>query len=328
MTMRRALKCLMVAATIWTAMLTPALADTFPSSPVTIVVPFPPGGGTDALARGLAVELAKRWKQSVVIENVGGANSIIGTGKVARAAPDGLTLLITIDSTVVHNRFLYKKLPYDPDKSLVPVTMIAKSGQLLIATPSFPANNMRELIEIAHRTPAGIEYGSTGPGTQPHLLFEVLAHREGVNFLQVPYKGINPIVTAVMTGEVKLSTASPASAGPMLEAGSIKAIGIGGDKRSVRFPNVPTLAEQGFADLNATTWWGMFAPAGTNPAIVEQINRDVAAVARDPAFVERNYTAFGVEPVLDTPAAFAAAIRRDVDITGAMVKIAGVTPQD
>lgn len=303
-------------------------AQTFPSAPVTIVVPFPPGGGTDNLARGLANELSKLWKQPVVVENVGGANSTIGAGKVARAAPDGRTLLVTVDSTVVHNRFLYKHLPYDPDKSLTPVTMLARSGQLLIATPSFPATNMKELIEVARRTADGIDYGSTGNGTQPHLLFEALARRENVKFLQVPYRGISPIVVAVMSGEVKLSIASPASAGPMIEAGSIKALAIGGDKRSEKFPNVPTMAEGGFPNLPGTTWWGLFAPAGVDPSLIDRINRDVATVARQPAFVEKYYTNLGADPVLDSPADFKAAIRADVDSTAKMVEIAGVRPQD
>lgn len=326
--MRRLSNALIAAAFLWCPPIVSAIAQPFPSSPVTIVVPFPPGGGTDNLARGFADGLSKLWKQPVVVENLGGANSTIGTGRVARAEPDGKTLLITVDSTVVHNRFLYKNLPYDPDKSLAPITMLARSGQFLIATPSFPANNMKELIQVARRTPNGIDYGSTGNGTQPHLLFEALGAREGVKFQQVPYRGIAPIVVAVMSGEVKLSTASPASAGAMLQAGSLKALAIGGDKRSAKFPNVPTMAEEGFPNLPGTTWWGLFAPAGTDPALVERINRDVATVARKSDFIDKYYTVFGVEPVLNSPAEFAEAIRGDVAATAEMVKIAGVKPQD
>jgi tripartite-type tricarboxylate transporter receptor subunit TctC len=305
-----------------------ALAQAFPSGPVTIVVPFPPGGGTDGMARGLAQELSLLWKQPVVIENIGGANSLIGTTKFSKAAPDGRTLLITVDSTVVHNRFIYKNLPYDPDKGMAPVTMLGRSGQLIIATPSFPANSMSELLAVARRTPEGIAYGSTGSGTQPHLLFEAMGVREGVKFLQVPYRGISPIVTAVMTGEVKLPTASPASAAPMIEAGRVKAIAIGSAKRSAKFPNVPTLAESGFPNLHATTWWGLFAPAGTPVALVERIARDVATAAQNPVFLERNFTNPGVEPVLNSPAEFTAAIRIDVALTAELVKVAGVKPQD
>lgn len=326
--MRTLPNALIFAVLLWSVPIASVIAQTFPSSTVTIVVPFPPGGGTDLMARGLANELSKLWKQPVVIENVPGANSIIGAAKVAKATPDGRTLLVTIDSTVVHNRFLYKNLPYDPDKGLLPVTMLGRSGQLIIANPSFPANTMSELLAVARRSKDGVEYGSTGNGTQPHLLFEAMAVREGAKFLQVPYKGIGPIVTAVMTGEVKISIASPASAGAMVESGQIKAIAIGGAKRSAKFPKVPTLAESGFPNLHASTWWGLFAPAGTSAALVAQINRDVAIAAQQPAFIEKNFTMPGVELVMNTPAEFAATIRSEVAQTAEMVKLAGVSPQD
>jgi tripartite-type tricarboxylate transporter receptor subunit TctC len=318
---------------IWSALLlgvpiASAVAQTFPSSTVTIVVPFPPGGGTDVIARGFADELGKLWKRPVVVENIGGANSIIGANRVARAQPDGLTLLVTVDSTVVHNRFLFKNLPYDPDKSLLPVTMLARSGQLVIATPSFAASNLRELVDVARRSPDGIAYGSTGAGTQPNLFFETMAVREGVKFLQVPYKGIAPIVTAVMTGEVKVSLASPASAGSMLEGGLVKALAIGGTKRSTKFPDVPTISEAGFPNLDASTWWGLFVPAGTDASLVDRINRDVTKVGQQPAFIEKYFATFGVEAVLNTPAEFAAEIKHDVALTAEMVKVAGVKPQE
>src|SRR5882757_11542598 len=180
--MRRLLDTAILTVFLLSIPIASAIAQTFPSSTVTIVVPFPPGGGTDVIARGLADELGKLWKQAVVVENIGGANSIIGANRVAKAQPDGRTLLVTVDSTVVHNRFLFKNLPYDPDKSLLPVTMLGRSGQLVIATPSFPANNLKELIEVARRTPEGIAYGSTGLGTQPNLMFEAMAVHEGVKF--------------------------------------------------------------------------------------------------------------------------------------------------
>ena len=326
--MRSFSKALLLAALTWALPAASTLAQTFPSGPVTIVVPFPAGGGTDAMARGIALELSTLWKQPVVIENIGGANSLIGTSKVAKAAPDGRTLLLTVDSTVVHNRFLYRNLPYDPDKSLAPITMLGRSGQLVVATPSFPVNSMSELLALARKTPEGIPYGSTGNGTQPHLMFEAMGVREGIKFMQVPYRGIGPIVLAVMSGEVKLTTASPASAGAQVESGALKAIAIGGDKRSAKFPNVPTLAEAGFPNLHASTWWGLFAPGGTDPALVNQIARDVSTAARSPAFIERNFTKPGVDLVMNTPAEFSSLIRTEVTQTAEMVKLAGVKPQD
>jgi tripartite-type tricarboxylate transporter receptor subunit TctC len=186
-------------------------AQTFPSKPVRIVVPYPAGGSTDVLARALANELTQVWRQPVVVENIGGAGSIIGTERVAVSAPDGHTLLFTIDPTVVANRFLYNKLPYDPDKSLTPISMIARSGQFIIVHPSFPANTLRELVEVVRRSPGKIAYSSYGLGAHPHLVLETIAKREGLKFLHVPYKGIAPSTAAVVAGEVQLSIGSPAA---------------------------------------------------------------------------------------------------------------------
>ncbi len=301
-------------------------AQTFPSRNVFIVVPYPAGGSTDALARALANELSKVWKESVVVENIGGAGSIIGARKVAEASPDGHTLLLTIDPTVVSNRFLYENLPYDPDKSLIPITMLAKSGQLVIANPSFLANNLRELIDVARQAPGKIAYASYGIGTQPNLLFETLGKNEDVQFLHVPYKGIAPDVNAVMTGEVQVSVASPAASGALVRAGKVKALAIGGPKRSNLFPNVPTLAESGYPYVDAVIWWGLFAPKGTSTDLIDRISRDVAAITAQPDFIKKYLTAFGLDPVTDTPTEFAAAIRRDVEVTAKMVKAAGVKP--
>jgi len=323
--MRRLPKFAMLAAFLWCLPFA-ASAQTFPSSTVTVVVPYPAGGSTDIIARALAVELSKIWKQSVVVENVGGASSIIGTNRVVKAQPDGHTLLLTIDATVVHNRFLYKSLPYDPDKSLMPITMLARSGQLVIAHPSFPAKNLKELVDVARRTPGGVNYGSYGIGTQPHLLFETIAERQGVKFQQVPYKGIAPVVTAVVTGEVQISVASPAASLPMVQSGKIKALAIGGAARSKALADVPTIAESGFPNMDAAIWWGVFAPAGTSPALVDRINRDIVNIAKQPEFIEKYSAKLGMDPVLGSPADFTAAIRGDVAITADMVKAAGVKP--
>ena len=325
--MRRLLTGTLLAAMLCAVSGVSALAQAFLSRTVFIVVPYPAGGSTDALARALANELSKLWKQSVVVENIGGASSIIGASKVANATPDGNTLLLTIDPTVVSNRFLYKQLPYDPDKSLIPITMLAKSGQLVIANPSFPAKNLRELVDAARRTPGKVAYASYGMGTQPNLLFETIGKREGVQFLHVPYKGIAPDVNAVMAGEVQISVASPAASGSMVKAGMIKALAIGGSKRSSLFPDVPTIAESGYPYVNSVIWWGLFAPGGTSAQLVDRISQDVASVAKQPDFIEKYFTAFGLDPVMDTPAEFAATIRSDVKITAEMVKAAGVKPE-
>ena len=305
----------------------PALAQTFPSKTVNIVVPYPPGGVTDMLSRALAIELTRLWGQTVVVENVAGAGTIIGAEKVANATPDGHTLLFTIDPTVVSNRFLYKKLPYDPDKSLIPITMVARSGQLVIANPSLAANNLREVVEAARRAPGQIAYASIGIGTQAHLLFETIGKREGVQLLHVPYKGVAPNMTAVVSGEVQLTVAAPAVAGPMVKAGKVKALAVGGAKRSPLFPEVPTIAEAGYPYADAGLWWGMFAPKGISAQLVDRINRDVTGIAKRPDFVAKYITPSGLELVAGSPAEVVSAIGADVKIHAEMVKAAGIQPE-
>jgi len=325
--MRRFLTVMLLPVMLYCLSAVPALAQVFPSKTVFIVVPYPAGGSTDVLARALASELSKVWGQPVVVDNAAGASSIIGASKVANASPDGHTLLFTIDSTVVSNRFLYKKLPYDPDKSLVPITMIARGGLLLLANPSLPANNLRELVQVARGTPHKVAYASSGIGTQANLVFETIGKHEGVQFLHVPYKGIEPDITATMTGEVQLTAASLAAAGSIVKAGRIKALAISGPKRSSLFPDVPTIAESGFPYVDYMIWFGLFAPGGISPQLVDRINRDVTGVAKRPEFSNKHISALGLDLVADTPAEFAATIRDNVKATADMVKAADVKPE-
>lgn len=325
--MRRLLTATLCAALLCALSVVPTRAQQFPSRTVTIIVPYPAGGSTDVLARALAAELTKVWGQSVVVENIGGASSIIGANKVSKSAPDGHTLLLTIDPTVVSNRFLFKSLPYDPDEGLVPITLLARSGQMVLANPSFAPSNLREVVDAARASPGKIAYASFGIGTTAHLMFETIGKREGVQFLHVPYKGIMPDVNAVMSGEVPLTLASPATAGPMVRAGKIKALAIGGKKRSSLFPDLPTVAEAGYPYVDSVIWWGIFAPGGTDAQLVDRINRDVIAIIKGPDFVEKYLTKFGIDLVADGPAEFAATIHSDVQLTAEMVKAAGVKPQ-
>ncbi len=325
---RRFLIVSLLSAMLCTLSVVPALAQVFPSKTVFIVVPYPVGGSTDVIARALAIELGKLWGQSVVVENLSGAGSIIGTNKVVNSPPDGYRLLLTIDPTVVNNRFVYKTLPYDPDKSLMPITMIARGGLFVITSPTFPANNLRELVEVARSTPGRIAYASAGIGTQSNLILETIGKHEGVQFLHVPYKGgVTPDMAAVMSGEVQVTVASPAAAGAMVKAGRLKALAITGSERSSLFPEVPTMAESGFPYAKYVIWFGLFAPGGTSAQIVERINHDVTGIVKRPDFAKKYISAFGLDLVADTPAEFAAAIRANVSVTAEMVKAAGVEPQ-
>lgn len=306
---------------------TAALAQAYPTRLVKIIVPYPPGGGVDLLARALAAELSPLWGQPVVIENVPGAGSIIGAEKVANAPPDGHTLMMSVNPTVIGNRFLFKKLPYDPDKGLAPVSMITTTGQFILAHPSFVPKTLRELVEAARQAPGKIAYSSFGNGSQPQLLFETIAKREGVQFLHVPYKGIAPAMTAILAGEVQLSVASPAQSGAQVKAGKLRALAIGAARRSAAFPDVPTTAEAGYPYALASIWFAMFATGGTSPQLIDKIHRDVTSVAKRPEFTEKHITSRGLELVADTPAEFAAAIKAEVELTGEMVKAAGIKPE-
>ena len=303
----------------------PALAQPFPSKPVRIIVPYA-AGTADILARALGNRLSNLWGQPVLIENVGGAAGNIGTGRVASAIPDGYTLLFTIDQTVVTNRFVFKTLPYDPD-SLIPITMLTYSGMFVIVNSSVPANSLHELVEVARRAPGTISYGDSGMGGPPNLFFETIAKREGVRFLHVAYRGIAAAISAVVSGEVQASGSSAGSAGGLLKAGRIKALAIGGARRSNLFPDIPTLAEAGYPYAEMSIWYGLFAPGGTNTQLVQKIYQDVTNIAKQPEFTEKYVKSIDHNLVANTPAEFAAAIRAQLAATGEMVKAAGITPE-
>ncbi|MBI2317291.1 MAG: tripartite tricarboxylate transporter substrate binding protein [Betaproteobacteria bacterium] len=325
--MRRALPVTLLAAILCILSVVPALAQPFPSKTVRIVVPLAAGGSVDVLARALAAVLSPLWGQPVVVENIPGATGTIGTERVASAPPDGHTLLMTFDPPLVGSRFLYKKLPYDPDKSLSPITMLVQSGMFVIVNASVPAGTFRDVVEAARRAPGKVAYGSNGMGSAQHLFFETIAKREGIQFLHVPYKGIAPMIAATVSGEVQVSGASAAAAGAMLKAGRVRPLAIGGARRTNVFPDVPTLAEAGYPYAAMGTWYGLFAPGGTDAQLVERLYRDVTGIAKRPEFTAKYINALGLDLVANTPAEFAAAIRAEVAVTAEMVKAAGVKPE-
>jgi tripartite-type tricarboxylate transporter receptor subunit TctC len=304
-----------------------AHAEPFPNKPITIIVPFAPGGGIDVLVRTIAPKLTERWKQPVIIENKGGAGSNIGTGQVAKAPPDGYTLLATVNQTMVGNRYLYKKLPYDPDRSFEPITMMVKADQLIVANVQLPANTLKEVVELARKKPGTINYGSFGNGSQPHLLFSVINDREKIDLTHIPYSGITPNLTALAAGDVQLGAASAGVIAPLVEAGKIKPIATAGDTRTAQYPKVSTTTEQGFPYAKVSIWYGLFAPAGTPPEIVAQIRTAFHDVLADPQFVAQNVTARGLNVVAGDGKQLRDAIAAESQVTGAMIKAAGVVPE-
>jgi tripartite-type tricarboxylate transporter receptor subunit TctC len=304
-----------------------ACAQPFPSHAVKIVVPFVPGGGIDVVVRALASELAQRWGQAVYVDNRAGAGSLIGAQAVAQAPADGYTLLATIDQTMVANRFLYKTLPYDPERDFAPVSLLARSDHLLVANAHFAPNTIAELIAYSRKYPGKVAYGSFGQGSQPHLVYELLNKRERLDLIHVPYKGVAPVMAALIGGEVQLSTASAAVAGELIKAGKLKVIASAGKQRASQFPAVSTTAEQGHPELVASIWYGLFVPAGTPGSVVARIGDDVRAIVRDPAFRERHFTSKGLEVVMSTPQELHDAIAADVAATADMVRAADVHPE-
>lgn len=300
-----------------------AHAQTWPARPVRLVVPLPPGSGSDLLARGLAQRLSPLWGQPVVVDNRAGGNMIIATEAVARAAPDGYTILFGVDTSFTVNPHLYAKLPYDAVKDFQPVTHLTSFGVVLVANPVLPANTVRELVELARKQPGRISYGSIGSGTQMHLLSAMLENRAGIELLHVPYKGIPQMSLAVMTGEVQLTWVGVFTARPQVQAGKIKALGYSGTKRNHLMPDVPTLVEQGYPDVEMSVWYGLLAPAGTPRGIVDRIHADVGKVMNDAEFREKEMLSKGYEPSGLGPEEFAALMARESRQRAVMVKLSG-----
>jgi len=301
-----------------------APAQEFPSRTIKIVVPYPAGGGVDGLARPIAERLGRLWGQSVIVENKAGAATMLGGAEVARAAADGHTLLFTSDSSITSNPHLYKKMSYDPIKELAPVTQLIDLHQFVLVHPSVTANTMKELVALAKEKPSTLNYGSFGKGSQPHLLFEMLGKETGARIQQISYRGIAPAITAALAGEVQITLGSVAVAAGHIEAKKLKALAIGRQSRLPSHPEIPTLREAGFPDIEPLSWFGLFAPAGTPPAIVEKIQKAVAETLKEPEFKARFIDRAGHTGVGSTPAAFAAFIQKDLASKQKLIAAAGI----
>jgi tripartite-type tricarboxylate transporter receptor subunit TctC len=258
----------------------------FPSRVVKLVVPYPPGGGTDLLARVLADRLSHKWGQSVIIENVGGAGGNIGGAEVFRADPDGYTLLLASPGPIALNDFSFKDMPYDPTK-WVPIAVLATSPYVLVLSPAFPASSVQDVIARARAAPGRLIAATPGLGSVGHFAtieLEMLAH---IDLLQVPYKGLGPAVSDVVAGHVNMMFDMLATSLPLHQAGTEKIVAVGGPERVKALPDVPTLAEAGVPGFRAVTFFGIVAPPGTPDGLADKINRDVGDCLRDPEFIEK-----------------------------------------
>jgi tripartite-type tricarboxylate transporter receptor subunit TctC len=284
----------------------PALAD-YPEREVRIIVPFPAGGTTDIAARVVAAELGKAWNKPVVVDNKAGAGGNVGTAEAARAAPDGYTLLMGTVSTHAINQSVYAKLPYDPVKDFVPVTLVIPVPNILELNPQFAdrhgIRNVADLIDYLKANPDSVNMASTGNGTSTHLSGELFQNMTGTRMTHVPYKGSSPALTDVMAGSADLIFDNLPSSMGFLKSGKLRPLAVTGAQRSPALPDVPTMAEAGVAGYDASSWFGLLAPAGTPPAVVDKVQRDVAAALRLPA-VRAQLQAQGATPSGNTPGEF------------------------
>jgi tripartite-type tricarboxylate transporter receptor subunit TctC len=297
--------------------------EAFPTKPVRIVVAYPAGGGIDVMARQIAGKLSGPWGQPVVVENKPGANTILAADAVAKAAPDGHTILFTTDATFSINPHLYAKLPYDAQRDFIPVTMLVLLQQMLVAHPSLPANSLSELIALAKQKPGSINYASYGSGSQPHLAGEMLKHKAGIDIVHVPYKGISLAVPAVIAGEVQLTFSGIATGMGPVKAGRIKALAIGGKSRSPLLPQVPTFAELGFPEVETHAWFGLFLPAGSPNEATTRIFQDTKKILEDPEFRQKQLIERGYEVMGSSPDEFASYMKKDSESRQLAVKISG-----
>lgn len=306
-----------------TAAPTSSPAGAYPSKPLRIVVPYPAGGGIDAMARMLSVQLGQRWGQTVIVDNKPGGGTILAAEFVARSPADGYTLMLTTDATVTINQHLYAKLPYDPVKDFVPVTQLVFLNQLLLAHPGVPATNLKELIAYAKSNPGKLNYASYGSGSQPNLAMEMLKSQAGIDIVHVPYKGIPQAVPAAMANEVQLTFSGAASSMAHLKSGRLKALAIGGKTRLGVVADVPTFAEQGFPDIPSNAWFGLFAPAGTPRDIVMRLHTEVTRILNDPELKQQEIVAKGYELVASKPEEFVSFLAADSARNARAVRISG-----
>ncbi|MFZ4285452.1 Bug family tripartite tricarboxylate transporter substrate binding protein [Variovorax sp. HJSM1_2] len=288
----------------------PALAQSYPARPVTLVVPFPPGGGTDTGGRIIAEQLGKRWNQTVIIDNKGGAAGMIGADIVAKAKPDGYTLLLGNIGTQAINPSLYAKLPYDADKAFAPISLIAELPLAMMVNPAVPAKSVAEFITLAKAQPGKLTYSSAGAGGAPHLAAEMFKDQTNTFILHVPYRGGGPAIADLLAGHVQLSFMTVLEASGHIKAGKLRALAVTGDKRVPAFADLPTLSESALPGFNAISWLGLLAPAGTPQDILDKISSDIRAILADES-VRARLASLGGVPRATTPPEFAKLIADD-----------------
>ena len=261
-------------------------AQDYPNRPVRIVVPYAPGGSVDAIARTLAQELVQRLGQPVVVENRTGAGSNVGSTFVAKSPPDGYTLLLTSPGNAI-NPTLFKQMPYDIKTELTQVAVVGRAPGILLVNPAFPANSVKELVEMAKKAPGTLNFGSGGPGSSEHLAGEMFKATAGINITHIPYKGGSSVINDILAGHVQIFFTNQANVIGQIKANTIKVLGVAARERSTLLPNVPTFAEQGYPEQQVSVWWGIAAPANTPVAVLERLNKEILAAGASSSMRQR-----------------------------------------
>lgn len=282
----------------------------YPARPLRLVVTFPPGGAADILARGISPKLAEQLRQPVVVDNRPGANGVIGFELVAQSPADGYTLLLAFTTGVAINPLL-AKVSYDPQKDFAPVSMLSRTPMALVASRSFPANSVRDLIAMAKATPGKISYASPGTGNPNHIAGELFKSLAGVDLVHVPYKGAGPLMTDVIGGHIPIAFVTLAAALPQVRAGKLKSLAITGERRWSGLADVPTMAEAGLPGLVVVEWFGILVPAHTPQVVVSRLNEEIVKAVQSPE-IQARLTEQGLEPIASTSDEFAAVIRSDI----------------
>lgn len=315
--------CLIAALTTGVA---PALAQTpaYPHKPIRLILPYPPGGGSDTIARPFARKMTENIGQQVIVDNRGGAGGNIGMETAARAAPDGYTIVMGLTAQLAVNPGLYQKLPYDPARDFEPITLLANGAYLLVAHPSLPVKTVKDVIAIAKKRPDEILYASSGNGSGAHLATELLNHLTGIRLKHVPYKGGGPALVDTISGQTQLLFATPIASAGHIEAGRLRAIAVSTGKRVSSMPNLPTVAESGVPGYDSGVWYAMLAPKGTPRTVITRLNEEFRKVLADPG-IRGFLTKSGIDPEGGTPDELGKYMRSEIAKWAKVIKAAHIT---
>ncbi len=308
-----------------TAAFANTVAQDYPSKPVRIIVPFAPGGGTDLSARIIAQKLSESLGANFVVENRPGAAGIVGTETVAKSKPDGYTMLV-VSSSHAMNPAMYEKMPYDTARDFAPISLLMSGPTLVVAHPSLPAKNARELIALAKARPGTLTFASAGHGTPPHMAGELFKALAKIDILHIPYKGNGPAYTDLMAGQVSLMFPNIATSLPYAKSGRMRAIGVGSKQRSAIAPEIPTIHESGLPGYEMSSWFGLLAPAGTPPTVASRLQQEITRIFKQ-ADVRDKLLAQGVEPVGSTPQEFTVFLAAETTQWAKIIKSSGLKPE-